>query len=264
MVKATTAKKGTPVRAPVKRKSVSRPKAPSLFMGNPARSGSANSWLNSSLSLNPNHKTLIKRNDFFNTGSKNTMAKMFSDKDRDGVANAFDCKPDNKNQQGLIDNLVKFVTGKKKKNAEEEVKTISTKDWKNAQRQKAKAAKNQAIIDKARAGMKADARAKQKATAIKISNKIGGGVNRFGNQLALSIARANPKYNMQMEKRAVGIRAKAQGKPLTKLQRQQLDFKYEQMRRAKVSRQQLIGGGASPKANTLTRSIGMVFPQAAP
>jgi len=218
-------------------------------------------WLGGSLSLNPAHRTLVKRNDVFKTNSKYVMSNMFKDSDRDGVLNAFDCKPRNKQEQGLIDNLVKFVKGKKKKNPEEEVKTISTKDWRNAQRQKAKAAKNQAIIDRAKAGMKADARAKQRERAIKISsgvNRISSGVNRFGNQLALSIARANPKYDMQIEKRVVGLQ------PMSKLARKKLNLDYEMMRRARVSRQQLVGGGASPRANTLTRSIGMVFPQAAP
>jgi len=204
-------------------------------------------WLGGSLSLNPAHRTLVKRNDVFKTNSKYFMSNMFKDSDRDGVMNAFDCKPRNKHEQGLIDNMVKIF---KKKNSEEEVKTISTKDWQNAQKQKAKAAKNQAIIDKARAGMKADSRAK----AIKISNKIGGGINRFGNQLALSIARANPKYDMQIEKRVVGLQ------PMSKLARKKLNLDYEMMRRARVARQQLIGGGASPRANTLTRGIGMVLP----
>ena len=194
-------------------------------------------WLGGSLSLNPAHRTLVKRNDVFKTNSKYVMSNMFKDSDRDGVLNAFDCKPRNKQEQGLIDNMIKVF---KKKKTPEETNTKLTP----AQ------ARQVRIINKARAAMekeKADKARQSRAKKVK-----------FANTLIRPIARANPKYDMQIEKRVVGLQ------PMSKMARKRLNLDYEMMRRARVSRQQLVGGGASPRANTLTRSIGMVFPQAAP
>ena len=50
-----------------------------------------------------------KRHNIFKTKRKNIPVNMFKDKDRDGVANVFDCKPNNKKKQGLIGDMVKGV-----------------------------------------------------------------------------------------------------------------------------------------------------------
>lgn len=207
------------------------------------------SWINSSLSLNNNHRTLIKRNDVFKTNSKNIMSNMFKDSDKDGVLNVFDCKPRNKNEQGLIDAAVRVFKKRDKKKTYAEV---STKKMTPAQLQAF--TKKNAALNRAKKGMKIQKQRAVKATGKKITR----GVTQAGNRLALAVTRANPKYDMQLEKRHTGLT------PMTKLQRKKLNLKYEQMRQAKVSRQQLVGGGGSPRANTLSRSIGMVFPQAQP
>ena len=141
------------------------------------------------------------------------MSAMFKDSDRDGVLNAFDCKPRNKHEQGLIDNMIKVF--------------------------------------------KSDPKEKKKKELLKAEKKANTRKG-FAYKMGTKIARANPKYNMQMEKRVAGLQ------PMSKLDRKKLNLDYERMRLARVARQQLVGGGASPKANTLTRSIGMVFPQAQP
>lgn len=55
----------------------------------------------------------IRQNFFFGSANHKypTPSKMFSDSDRDGVANVFDCKPNNPRQQGLIDAIVGAVKG---------------------------------------------------------------------------------------------------------------------------------------------------------
>lgn len=46
--------------------------------------------------------------------SNQTFARMFRDNDRDGVANVFDCKPNNPREQGLIDTILSVFSKKKK------------------------------------------------------------------------------------------------------------------------------------------------------
>jgi hypothetical protein len=66
----------------------------------PKSSNSFNVW-------GGNHKPV----NMFKTNPKNIPVNMFKDSDRDGVANIFDCKPNNKNKQGLIDAIVGAVKG---------------------------------------------------------------------------------------------------------------------------------------------------------
>jgi hypothetical protein len=70
-----------------------------------------NSWIGkSSLSIGKplgNNKPV----NFFKTNSKNIPVNMFKDNDRDGVANVFDCKPNNPNKQGFIDAVIGAVKG---------------------------------------------------------------------------------------------------------------------------------------------------------
>ena len=197
-------------------------------------------WLGGSLSLNPRHRTLVKRNDVFKHNSKYVMSTMFKDSDRDGVMNAFDCKPHNRNQQGLIDNFIKIF--KKKKTDEEPVKTITVEE---AQRR----ARQIAIINKAKKGMAREKRDVARARSKKITTRV----NSFGQRAMLAIARANPKYSMEMERRYVGLQ------PMGKTARKKLNLDYERMRLARVARRQLLGGGAI-KANTLTKTISTIFP----
>ena len=119
-------------------------------------------WLGGSLSLNPAHRTLVKRNDVFKTNSKYVMSNMFKDSDRDGVLNAFDCKPRNKQEQGLIDNMIKVF---KKKKTPEETNTKLTP----AQ------ARQVRIINKARAAMekeKADKARQSRAKKVKFAGSL--------------------------------------------------------------------------------------------
>lgn len=93
----------------------SRKKGPKGFMGN-------------GVMLNKPH-------DFFKTNKKNTMSYMFKDNDRDGVANVFDCKPNNPYEQGLIDAIVGagkavFTGGGVKKAWREGMDDGTTKHWK--------------------------------------------------------------------------------------------------------------------------------------
>ena len=59
-------------------------------------------WLNSKIAPN-------RRHNVFKTNRKNIPTNMFKDNDRDGVYNVFDCQPNNKNKQGLIDSALKVV-----------------------------------------------------------------------------------------------------------------------------------------------------------
>ena len=47
-----------------------------------------------------------KPHNFFKTSKKNIPSYMFRDNDRDGVANVFDCKPNNPFKQGLLDAII--------------------------------------------------------------------------------------------------------------------------------------------------------------
>jgi hypothetical protein len=69
-----------------------------------------NSWIGSPLSSG-NKFGSNKPHNFFKTNKNDYPARMFGDKDRDGVANVFDCKPNNPNKQGLIDAIVGGVKG---------------------------------------------------------------------------------------------------------------------------------------------------------
>jgi hypothetical protein len=61
-------------------------------------------WIGSPLARNQPHN-------FFKTNSKQMPVNMFKDNDRDGVANVFDCKPNNPNEEGLISAIVGAVGG---------------------------------------------------------------------------------------------------------------------------------------------------------
>ena len=71
-------------------------------------------WLGRPLANNKPIGRNIPHN-FFKVSSMKTKYQkpvdMFRDKDRDGVANVFDCKPNNKNKQGFVDALVGAAKG---------------------------------------------------------------------------------------------------------------------------------------------------------